>query len=313
MNTRGMKVYAVKHKDENVVQNSRSGGIFTALSDLFIDKGKIYGCILNNELKVVHIGSSNEDDRNKMRGSKYVQSNVGNCFRDIKNDLLENKFVLFSGTSCQVAGLRSFLKKEYPNLLCVDIVCHGVTSPLLFENYLNYFGKVTNIEFRNKKDFGWRDHTETLLLKDKKIDSKIWTNIFYSGNALRPSCYKCPFKSIYHPGDITIGDYWGIENVAPEFDDNKGVSIVMVNTPKGACWFEKTKCKIHWKETRIENSMQRAFERSENCPKGRDRFWEDFRKRNFSFIASQYNEKKSPIRRLCMKLKKLFCKKRKWM
>lgn len=123
-----MTVYAVKHKDDEVIANSRSGGIFTALSDIYLEGGFVYGCILNEHFEAVHIGASDKKDRDMMRGSKYVQSNIGDSFRTIKHQLDNNHKVLFSGTSCQVAGLKSFLQKEYSNLICVDIVCHGVPS-----------------------------------------------------------------------------------------------------------------------------------------------------------------------------------------
>ena len=245
-----MEVYAVKHKDSEVINNSRSGGAFTAISDLFLEEGFIYGCILNDEFKVVHIGTSESVIRDKMRGSKYVQSDLNNSFREIKELLNKDKKVMFSGTSCQVAGLRKYLQKDYSNLLCVDIVCHGVPSPKVWKSYMSSFKGVKSVDFRNKNKYGWRDNVETISLEDKQVDSKVWTNIFYSGHALRPSCYECPFKQYEHPGDITIADYWGIENAAPEFDDNKGVSLVLVNSKKGSESFELCKESIVWKETR---------------------------------------------------------------
>ena len=139
---------------------------------------------------------------------------------------------------CLIAGLKKYLKVDYDNLLCVDIICHGVPSPLVWKKYLKYQeqinnGKVISVDFRNKKDFGWKKHIESLVIEKNKnkinINSEIFTNFFYSHNILRPSCYKCPYKDIKHPGDITIGDYWGIEKAAPGFNDNKGVSLVLIN------------------------------------------------------------------------------------
>ena len=134
---------------------------------------------------------------------------------------------------------------------------------------------------------------ETIIVNGKKVNSKIWTNIFYSGNALRPSCYECPYKSIYHPGDITIADYWGIENVVPEFDDNNGVSLVLINNDKGMDYFNRIQDSIIFKETNIENSMQRAFISPENRPESREQFWKDFEKRGFSYILKKYGGKAS--------------------
>lgn len=286
-----MLVYAVKHKDEDIRANSRSGGVFTAISDQFIDGGVVYGCVLDDKFNAHHIRVEDKTGRDKMRGSKYIQSQMGDCFKQVKKDLEEGKKVLFSGTSCQVAGLRCFLQNDYPNLLCVDIVCHGAPSPKVWHKYLDYISKgkvVTEVDFRNKTDFGWADHVETIRINDKKINSQIWTYIFYSHNVLRPSCYECPYKSIHHPGDITIADYWGIDQAAPGFNDNKGVSLVLVNTEKGEDAFEKAKGNIIWKETRIEDSMQPPLKAPFPKPETRDLFWKDFNNKDFSYIAKKY-------------------------
>lgn len=298
-----MTVYAVKHKNSEVIDKSRSGGVFTALSDAFLDGGIVYGCVLNKSFKAIHIGASEKEDRDKMRGSKYVQSSLEQTFRAIRNHLDNNEKVLFSGTSCQVAGLKKFLQKDYSNLLCVDIVCHGVPSPKVWKSYIDSYDNVISVDFRNKKDFGWKNHVETVVTEGKIIHSKVWTNIFYSGNALRPSCYECPYKSIFHPGDITIADYWGIEKAAPEFDDNKGVSLVLVNSEKGKESFELCKKFLIWKETSIEDSMQRTFLRSEERPKKREQFWKDYNNKSFSYIVRKYGDKVPVWYRLLRKIK----------
>ena len=300
-----MKVFAARHHDGDVVMNSRSGGIFTALSDCFLEDGKVYGCILDEQLHAIHIGTSSKSVRDKMRGSKYVQSDLGESFKSIKEDLENNLNILFSGTSCQVDGLKRFLQKDYPNLLCVDIVCHGVPSPKVFESYLQYQGNVTAVDFRNKKDFGWRNHVETLTVDGNKINSTVWTNLFYSGVILRPSCYECPYKSIEHPGDITIADYWGIEKAAPEFDDDRGVSLALINTNKGCEYFDRIKGLLVYKETRIEDSMQRAFIRSEIRPQKRDRFWNDFNEKDFRYLTKVYGGQLSLLRKVTLKCKML--------
>ena len=241
MNWKQPKVFAVKHKDESTRAASRSGGIFTALSDQVLSNGGVvYGCVLTDKFDAVHIRADNEEDRNRMRGSKYIQSKLGDTFKSVRADLDAQKSVLFSGTSCQVAGLKKYLGKEYKNLLCVDIVCHGVPSPKVWKEYLywqekKHKSKIVKVDFRNKKDYGWRAHKETLICENgKSVDSTVFTTLFYGHGILRPSCYECPYKSVMHPGDITIADYWGIEKAAPEFDDNKGVSLVLVNSEMGA-------------------------------------------------------------------------------
>ena len=291
-----MKIYAVKHKNDGIRCESRSGGVFTALSDVILsNKGVIYGCVLDKNLEVIHIRAETEGDRNRMRGSKYVQSKLGDTFKHIKNDLIDGRLVLFSGTSCQVAGLKSFLGKNYERLLCIDIVCYGVPSAKLLESYLQWQmkrnrKKITWVDFRNKKDFGWSDHVESLYTETgDKINSRVYTQLFCGLNGMRPSCYKCLWKSINHPGDITIGDYWGIDKAVPEFNDNKGVSLVFVNSEKGTKFFEQIEEDIIWKQTRIEKCMlQKPLVEPYEEPESRERFWKDFNNKDFEYIARKY-------------------------
>lgn len=288
-------VYAVIHKDEEVRMKSRSGGIFTAISDyVFDNEGIVYGCILDDKFDALHIRASSFDDRNRMRGSKYIQSRMGTVFKQIKNDMENGKLVLFSGTSCQVAGLRNYIGNNDDNLICVDIVCHGVPSNLVWQKYLEWISsktgkKITDVTFRDKNKFGWRSHFETIYFEDNSTKSlDLFKELFYGHCILRPSCYTCPFKSINHPGDITIADYWGIEHNAPEFDDNKGVSLVLVNSQKGKELFTNVKDVINWKETNIKNSMQQPLIAPFPKPKYRDAFWRDLRTRDFEYILKKY-------------------------
>lgn len=295
MNWKQPKVYAVQHKNEGVRAASRSGGIFTAVSDCILDKdGVIYGCVLADDFTAIHVRADSMDGRDRMRGSKYIQSRMIDIYNDVKKDLLDERRVLFSGTSCQIAGLKSFLGKGYSNLLCMDIVCHGVPSPAVWRKYLEWqekktHGKIAAVDFRNKKDFGWRDHKEKLSIDNGRVvNSTVFTSIFYSHLALRPCCYECPYKSIMHPGDITIADYWGIEKAAPEFDDNKGVSLVLVNNDMGEKVFETVKNVVRWKRTRIEDSMQPPLKAPYPMPVNRDEFWDDFLNRDFEYISRKY-------------------------
>lgn len=289
------KVYAVKHCEEKVIVASRSGGIFTAVSDLVLDRrGVVYGCVLTDDFKAVHARAENAVQRDLMRKSKYVQSDLGDTYKQVKQDLLAGRAVLFSGTSCQVAGLRNYLGAPYENLFCVDIVCHGVPSPKAWEAYLQWQekkhrSKVVAVDFRNKKDYGWRAHVEKLWFQNGHVsESRVFANLFFEHSILRPSCYECPYKSTVHPGDITLADYWGIEKAAPEFDDNKGVSLVLVNNEAGEKIFESVKEKIRWKETRLEDSMQPALEAPFPAPENRAAFWSDFFNRSFDHIAKKY-------------------------
>ena len=318
MNWSQPKVYAVKHKDEEIRAASRSGGIFTALTDLVLDAGGIvYGCVLTEDFTAAHIQAENVAERNLMRGSKYIQSRLGDTFKNVQKDLDTGKSVLFSGTSCQVAGLKHFLGKDYDNLICIDIVCHGVPSPVVWDKYLRWqehknHGKVVKVDFRNKKDFGWRDHVETIWFDNgKNVSSPIFKNLFYGHMVLRPSCYECPYKSVMHPGDITIADYWGIEKAAPEFDDNKGVSLVLLNNDVGENAFEQVKDKLTWKQTELKDSMQPPLKAPFPKPDNRECFWDDFRNKPFEYVAKKYggiglkNDVKTFMNKIKRKIKKL--------
>lgn len=295
MNWKQPKVYAVQHKDDSIRAMSRSGGVFTALSDLIQNNnGIVYGCVLDENFKAVHIRADNSEKRNQMRGSKYIQSKLGDTYKNVKSDLTSGRRVLFSGTSCQVAGLKLYLGKEYENLLCVDIVCYGVPSPKVWEEYLKWQEKINRskvkaVDFRNKQDFGWRAHIETLLMENgQTVSSDIFTKLFYEHSILRPCCYQCPYKSVMHPGDITIADYWGIEKAAPEFDDNKGVSLVLINNETGEKVFDAIKKTVKWKQTRLGDSMQTPLKKPFPKPANRDQFWIDFYDKRFGYIAKKY-------------------------
>lgn len=295
MNWKEPKVYAAKNKDESVIASSRSGGIFTALSDKILEKnGVVYGCILTEDFRAVHVRAKDTWTRDLMRGSKYVQSKMGDTYSNVEADLKAGREVLFTGTSCQVAGLQGYLGKEYANLLCVDIVCHGVPSPAVLEKYLLWQERINQkrilaVDFRNKREFGWHAHIETLTMEGgEKINSRVFRNLFYGHNILRPSCYECPYKSILHPGDITIADYWGIEKAAPVFDDDKGVSLVLINNDKGSTIWQAVRNNVNLLSTKIEDSMQPPLKAPFPRPKERDSFWRDFYSKDMDYIVKKY-------------------------
>ena len=293
-------VFAVKHKNLKTRLQSRSGGIFTALSDLVLNQnGVVYGCALNENFEAVHIRATTKEERNLMRGSKYVQSRLGSIFHCVKKDLDNGLYVLFTGTSCQIDGLKAFLGQSYNNLLTVDIVCHGVPSPLVWKDYLDWRvpkgAEILKVDFRNKVDYGWSKHIETIYFKlssgkEKRIDSKIYTNLFYGHNILRPACFKCPYKDIIHPADITIADYWHIDEAVPGFNDDQGVSLVLINSDNGVAVFEKVKCDIEFSSAKIEDSMQQPLEEPCELPVTRDEFWKDYSRNSFLSIAKKYGD-----------------------
>lgn len=289
-------VYAVKHKNENERLTSRSGGMFIAISDYILEQGGVvYGVGYTDHFRVVHKRATNKIERNEFKGSKYVQSDLSYTFKLLKNDLEAGIPVLFSGTPCQTAGLRAYLEKsETRNLLICDIVCHGVPSPRVWKDYLNYIenrynNSVIKVDFRDK-EFGWSSHKESFTLKtNKKIVLNSYTDLFYSHVILRPSCGICKYTNFKRPSDITLADFWGIEKVSTEFNtDNKGVSLVLINSPKGENVFENTKWNIDYIKSNTKDCLQPNLKAPSKFPENREQFWIDYNRHGFLFVGKKY-------------------------
>lgn len=241
-----LAVYAAINRDKSIRMKSSSGGIFTLLAEhTLLDGGIVFGAGWNNDLQVVHCSAVNETELADLRGSKYVQSEVRNCYREVRGWLEMERKVLFSGTPCQIAGLRSFLQKGYTNLLCVEIFCFGVPSPLVFEYYKSdlekkYDAKINRIFFRDKEK-GWKQSSIVVFFNDGSVfRESLYDNLFVKSflRALcnRPSCHACPFRSLRSGADVTIGDFWGINLLSPDIDDDCGVSAVLLNSEQGQSW-----------------------------------------------------------------------------
>ena len=295
------KVESVKNQcflainnDALVRQSSRSGGIFTPISDLILQKGgAVYGCRLEKIDKAVHFRATTVEERNQFRGSKYIQSEMGDCYQQVKEDLKQGKAVLFSGTPCQIAGLNKYLDKEdTQNLLTMDIVCHGVPSPVVWRKYLEWMarkhnGAVEAVDFRDKR-YGWRAHFESVKIKGKWHTTSVFRILFYKHLILRPSCYQCPFANINRQGDITIGDAWGIEKANPSWDDDKGASLVIINSEKGKQAFEAVQSLLCVQSVDIEDYMQPNLKGPSERNKDRDAFWHELSEKGFEHILSKY-------------------------
>ncbi|WP_195467396.1 Coenzyme F420 hydrogenase/dehydrogenase, beta subunit C-terminal domain [Clostridium sp. D43t1_170807_H7] len=235
-------VYACKNKDESIRMDSSSGGIFTLLCEFIIKKGGVvFGAAFDKNFNVYHCYSETIEGCAKFRGSKYVQSVIGDTYKQVKKFLNEGKLVLFSGTPCQISGLDTYLMKKYENLIMIDIACHGVPSPVVYRKYIDSIkklnsSKIENIQFREKSN-GWKDYNFKVTFNDGSFTQKMTDNIYMKGFLwdlyLRPSCYSCKFKKPVTSADITLADYWGVQNIHPKFDDDKGVSLILVNTDRG--------------------------------------------------------------------------------
>lgn len=292
-------VYAVRHKNNKEIKTSRSGAMFTALSDfIFERKGIVYGVGFADHFRVVHKRITNREDCKDLKGSKYVQSDLTDIFRSVKKDLADGSPVLFSGTPCQTSGLHSFLgKKEWENLYLCDIVCHGVPSPKVWADYLEYVETKENrliekVNFRDKER-GWKAHFESFVFQGgKKIITRTFTDLFYKHLILRPSCSSCKFTNTRRPSDITIADFWGWEKAVPGFnDDDLGCSLVFVNTPKGDQLFKHILPEIHAIQTDLAHCMQPNLEHPSVFSPKYDSFWEDYQRKGFDFVVKKYGDK----------------------
>ena len=236
-----LAVYAGKNNDCCVRQQSSSGGVFTLIANEIVNAGGVvFGASFDNDWEVEHRYADQLCDLAAFRGSKYLQSRIGDTYKKVEEFLKEGRQVLFSGTPCQVAGLKSFLRKEYDSLLTVDIICHGVPSPLVWRRYLEETAvdqKIADINFRSKHE-SWKRYSVVIKSTDRVVlNQPYYENAYMKGFLsdiyLRPSCYACSFKKGSSGSDITLGDFWGIETSLPQFDDDKGVSAILVNTSLG--------------------------------------------------------------------------------
>lgn len=242
--------YAVMASDD-IRAVSSSGGMITLLAEETLKKGGcVCGAAYGENLSVNHVIVYSANEMHRIRGSKFVQSNIGMVYREIKNILDTGKYVLFTGTPCQIAGLYNYLNKDYDNLLTVDILCHGVPSPKVFDKYLNetFADNRTNIErfdFRDKKVYGWLDSINAYFKNGEEFHRYCkddpYYKVFLPCVSLRRSCGVCKFSSIPRVADISVGDFWGIEKYDPTLNDKKGTSLVLVNSPKGKAIFEAIK------------------------------------------------------------------------
>lgn len=292
-------VYAVKHVDEKVRLSSSSGGMFSALSDYVLaNQGVIFGAGYDEDFRVCHKIAENQKDRDEFKGSKYVQSDVGNIFIDVKRRLEDNRLVLFTGTPCQIAGLKAYLRYQpYDNLILCDLVCHGVPSPLVWADYVKFLKvrfkyELKKFEFRNKTK-GW--HNSCLLAEFENgsivYNSHIldcYTSLFYQHNILRPSCYDCVFTNFRRPSDITIGDFWGIDRYKPHFDDDKGVSLVLINSYNGKSLFDKINSQLLFEKSDTNECRQRHLLKPPERPLKREGFWKDYSEHGFEYVAKKY-------------------------
>lgn len=308
------EVFAARYCDEEVLRKSSSGAVFYALASKIInDGGVVFGATFDDNLNVIHSYTDTLDGLPRLLRSKYVKSDIRDTFIIANRFLKEGRQVLFSGTSCQIAGLRLFLKKDYPNLLTIDIICHGVPSPMIWKEYVDkvlmpeikaceennsIINPILEVSFRDKQiawnKFGFsyclRDDNGSELPKGLKFFEPATSNIYMMGFLknlyLRPSCYQCPAKCGKSGSDITLGDYWGIDKVHPDFYSPLGSSLVLINTKRGQDLFSKVSVSSVSSDYKSALVYNPALEISSRKPlPAYDIFWQNFAEKGMNAVT----------------------------
>jgi len=319
--------YAAVHCDEKIQKESSSGGLFSALATrILLEGGIVFGAAIGKNLSLQHIGINKAEDLWRLRGSKYYQSSIGEAYQQAKRELLSGRKVLFSGTPCQIAGLYGFLgKKKYDsNLLTVDVICHGVPSPKVFRKYIeecesDRSGKVTQVFFRDKIS-GWKSYSMTTVMeydsrkvvfanKNKRISrtlhQDLFLRVFLQDICLRPCCHECIYARFPRVADITLADYWGVIRVHPEMDDDRGTSLVLLNSPKGSLLWKKIKEVVKSVPTDFDTAIRyNPSAYSSHAPdKNRKNFFQELDSEPLSILVKRYCKKNTILKRIFRKLK----------
>ena len=312
------KAYACVNKDENIRMQSTSGGVFTLLATSIINKGGVvFGACFDENFGVHHTYSETIEGLAKFRSSKYLQSDIGLSYKKAKEFLNEGRYVLFTGTPCQIEAFKSFLGKEYDKLYLQDIICHGVPSPLVWEKYKEYRenkanAKLSEMSFRSKKDEGWRKYHVNMKFDNNSYynvnrDDDAYIKAFLKHLSLRESCTDCKFKKNNRLSDITLADFWGINHVALEMNDNKGISLVIVNSEKGQELMKDISEMMVCKEVDFENAISRnpSFNTSSKKNEKSDLFFRELDNTNFEELVKKYIPKESLLTKLKKKIKRM--------
>lgn len=310
------KAYACYNKDEEIRLKSSSGGMFTLIAEQVIDNGGVvFGARFDEQFNVIHDYIEIKEKLEQFRGSKYVQSRIGDTYKQAKDFLKQRRQVLFTGTPCQIGGLKSYLQRDYTNLFCMDIICHGVPSPRVWQKYISYqkdshASSPRKIAFRQKNE-GWKRfsvslsfNNDTEYLKSHKED--LYMKAFLNDICLRPSCYSCNFKTLHRESDITLADFWGIQNMLPELDDDKGTSLIFVNSTEGRTMFKKIQDKVLCQEVDTEKAVSYNSAAIKPVAKNekRESFFEELEQLPFDKLV-----KKSCSQSLLIKIKRKITRK----
>ena len=296
------KAYAAVHKDSSVLEKSTSGGAFTALADtIFSQGGVVYGAAMLNGMQVKHIRTENRTAFAELRSSKYLQSDTGTTYQMVEQDLKQGNVVLYSGTPCQIDGLKCFLRKEYENLYTADIVCHGVGSQKYFDKYMEFakerYGKIKALRFRSKEYAGWSCGGVVVVVgtsnSEKKIPYRDFDNYYYSyflsGDIYRKCCYSCKYANTKRVGDFSLGDYWGVEALNLPLQTENGCSLLLVNNERAEKLLE-TIVDLDKVETTIEQAAHcnKQLNEPSRLPESRQKRIEEYESMSGQQIQKVY-------------------------
>lgn len=293
-----ISILGLKNKNKQKQIDAASGGVFTELAEYIIkEKGFVVGAVWNDDFSVSHQICDKLESCSKFRGSKYQQSKIGTVYLKIKEILIQGTKVLFSGTPCQVAGLKKFLRKPYSNLYTCDLICHGVTSPKVFQSYIQhieskYKRTILSINMRDKT-LGWDASGIRIRFSDgssifKNKDTNLFNCMYSVHYATRPSCHHCVFTNFQREGDITIGDFWTIKQWHPDFFDKRGVSVAIINATKGKELFRNIDSKFQIVNSSMEECLQNNLYKSAQPSTARNEFFEVYLQKGYEYAIRQF-------------------------
>lgn len=290
-------IYAFRHRDDSILASSSSGGAFTAIAEFVLSQqGVVMGAAFTSEMEVRHTAVTTAEGLSALRGSKYAQSRIDGAYYEARKLLKQGRWLLFTGTPCQVAGLKGYLRHDYETLLTCDLLCRGVASPMLFKEWLDFvqsrLGKTVTDYHHRDKSRGWGLLSPKLIFadgtQDGGQDAWLWHRIHSSGLVNRPSCYHCPYSSTHREGDFSIGDFWGIEKSHPEQYDTRGVSLLMVNSEKARSLMPAIATAGIITAATVEECLQPCLQAPLEEPQQRQAFWADHSMMSFDRLCRKY-------------------------
>lgn len=313
-----INAYAAINSNEEIRLNSSSGGVFTLIANYVVENGGVvFGVGFDDNFNAVHKMAESINGIEEFRGSKYVQSTIGNTYKLAKESLDQGKMVLFTGTPCQIGGLYAYLRKDYENLITQDLICHGVPSPSVWQKYVEYRSTLAKASVRRissrRKTYGWKRFSVSFSFENDTeylcpFPRDPFMRLFLDNYCLRPSCYDCSFKGKIRQSDITLADFWGVNNVLPEMDDDKGTSLIFINSEKGQKIFDAIKSNLNYKPTAIDDAVKynSAMISSVKPAKKQKQFWVDIKNKSFNKLEKKYCKpvKVSKLRIILSKIKR---------